>query len=89
MGITNSPDIFQAIMMDILGDLEYTRTYIDDILITTSGSFDDHLKKLNEVLSRLKAAGFWANVRKGFFAEAQLESLGYCLVNPFWYPTPT
>ena len=40
-------------MMDILGDLEYARTYIDDILITTSGSFDDHLAKLNELLTRL------------------------------------
>ncbi len=37
MGITNSPDIFQAVMMDVLGDLEYVCTYIDDILITSSG----------------------------------------------------
>jgi hypothetical protein len=51
MGITNSPDIFQAIMMmDVLGNLEYVRTYIDDILITTSGTFEDHLEKLNKVL---------------------------------------
>ena len=88
MGITNSPDIFQAIMMDILGDLEYTRTYIDDILNTTYGSFDDHLEKLNEVLSRLKAAGFRANVWKCFFAEAQLEYLGYWLTCAGIQPQP-
>ena len=46
MGIKNSPDIFQSIMMDLLGDLEYTRSYIDDILVTSSGSFEDHLEKL-------------------------------------------
>ncbi len=28
MRITNSPDIFQAVMMDVLGDLEYVRTYL-------------------------------------------------------------
>jgi hypothetical protein len=58
MGITNSPDIFQAVMIDVFGDLEYVRTYIDDILITTSGSFEDHLEKLNEVLRRLETTGF-------------------------------
>ena len=42
MGIMNSPDIFQNVMMDLLGDLEYTLTYIDDILITSN---EDHLNK--------------------------------------------
>ena len=39
MGITSSPDVFQSIMMDQLGDLDYARAYIDDILVTTSGTF--------------------------------------------------
>jgi hypothetical protein len=60
MGITNSPDIFQAIMMDLLGNFEYVRINIDGILITTSGAFEDHLKKLNKVLRRLEATGFQA-----------------------------
>jgi hypothetical protein len=41
MGITNSPDIFQAVIaviMDVLGNLEYALTYINDILITSLGS---------------------------------------------------
>ena len=88
MGITNSPDIFQSIMMDILGDLEYARTYIDNILITTSGSFDDHLAKLNEVLTRLKNTGFRANVRKCFFAKAKLDYLGYWLTRDGILPQP-
>jgi Reverse transcriptase (RNA-dependent DNA polymerase) len=50
MGIKNSPDILQAIMHDILGDLEYSNTYIDDILITSSGNFKDHLERIVEVL---------------------------------------
>ncbi len=89
MGITNSPDIFQAIMMDVLGNLEYVRTYINDILITTSGTFKDHLKKLNKVLQQLEATGFRANVRKCFFAKAQLEYLGgYWLTRSGIQPQP-
>jgi transposase InsO family protein len=88
MGIMNSPDIFQSIMMDVLGDLEYTRTYIDDILVTTSGSFEDHLGKLTEVLTRLENTGFKANVRKCYFAEDKLEYLGYWLTRAGIQPQP-
>ena len=73
--------------MDILWDLEYARTYIDDILITTSGSFDDHLAKLHEVLTRLENTGFRANVRKCFFAEAKLD-YGYWLTRDGIQPQP-
>ena len=88
MGIMNSPDIFQSIMMDLLGDLEYCRAYIDDILVTTNGSYEDHLEKLNEVLTRLETTGFRANVRKCYFAEAQLEYLGYWLTRSGIQPQP-
>ena len=81
MGVKNSPDIFQATMDEILGDLEYTCTYIDDILITSTGSFDEHMEQLNEVLKRLEQVGFRANVRKCYFAEAELEYLGYWLTH--------
>jgi hypothetical protein len=50
MGIKSSPDIFQSNMHDILGDLEYSSAYIDDILITSSGDFSDHLDKVRTVL---------------------------------------
>jgi len=88
MGIKNSPDIFQAIMVELLGDLEYARTYMDDILITSSGSYEDHLKKLDEVLTRLERAGFRANVRKCYFAETEIEYLGYYLTRKGIQPQP-
>ena len=58
MGIKNSVDIFQAVMMDLLGNLEYANTYLDDVLITSKGSFEEHLAKVNTVLDRLEKAGF-------------------------------
>ena len=88
MGVSSAPDIFQSIMMDLLGDLDYARAYIDDVLITSSGSYEDHLEKLNEVLNRLEKAGFRANVRKCFFAEGELEYLGYWLTRKGIQPQP-
>ena len=88
MGIKNSPDIFQAIMMELAGDLDYASTYLDDILITSNGSFNDHLQKVDEVLNRLERAGFRANVRKCFFAEQQLEYLGYWITRQGIQPQP-
>jgi hypothetical protein len=49
MGIKNSPDIFQAVINDLLGDLDFVQVYLDDIPITSSGSFQDHLQKLHIV----------------------------------------
>jgi Reverse transcriptase (RNA-dependent DNA polymerase) len=69
MGISNAPDIFQSIMMQLLGDLDFVQVYMDDILITSSSTtFEDHLSKLLLVLQRLERAGFRANARKCAFA---------------------
>jgi len=88
MGLTSSPDIFQNVMQQVVGDLEYTRAYLADILIVTNGSFHDHLDKLNTVLSRLNDGGFRANVRKCNFATGDLEYLGYQLTRTGIKPQP-
>jgi len=88
MGIKNSPDIFQAIMQEILGDLEYVQVYLDDILITSSDSWLEHLEKLDTVLKRLEKAGFRANLHKCFFGEHELEYLGYWLTRQGIAPQP-
>ena len=76
MGLCNSPDIFQEKMSTLMQDLEYVRAYIDDILVITSGSLEDHLDKLRVVLKRLQDAGLRVNVKKSFFAKEELEYLG-------------
>ena len=43
MGLCNSPDIFQEKMSDLMGGLEFTQAYIDDLLILSTGSFSQHL----------------------------------------------
>lgn len=77
MGLCNSPDIFQEKMSNLMSDLEYVRAYIDDLLILTKGTFEDHLQKLSLVLNRLQKAGLKVNAKKSFFAQEELEYLGY------------
>jgi putative transposase len=72
MGIKNSPDIFQSIMNEIFSDLDYVQCYIDDILITSNSTFEDHLEKLDIVLKRLEDVGFRANLRKCAIAQHEL-----------------
>jgi transposase InsO family protein len=88
MGIKNSPDVFQAVINDLLGDLEFVQVYLDDILITSSGSFQDHLNKLQVVFKRLENANFRANLHKCFFAQEELEYLGYWLTRRGLQPQP-
>jgi len=45
MGLCNSPDIFQERMSELMDGLTFVRTYIDDLLCLTKGTFSDHLEK--------------------------------------------
>jgi hypothetical protein len=42
MGLCNSPDIFQERMYKIFSDLEYLCVYIDDLLVTSCSTFEEH-----------------------------------------------
>ena len=88
MGLCNSPDIFQEKMGDLMSDLEYVRTYIDDLLIITNGNWTDHLDKLEQVLIRLQKAGLKVNAKKSFFGKPELEYLGYWITRKGIQPLP-
>jgi hypothetical protein len=65
--------------MDLMASLEYVRAYIDDLLIITRGTLEDHLSKIETVLTRLYDAGLKVNVAKPFFCTHEIEYLGYIL----------
>ena len=75
MGIKNSPDIFQEIINNMFCDLEFTSAYLDDILIISDGSYQDHLDKVKVVLERLQKAHFRANMKKCLFAETNIKAI--------------
>ena len=88
MGLCNSPDIFQEKMSELMEGLEFVRTYIDDLLVITKESFEDHLEKLDLVLQRLEDAGLKVNGNKSFFARTELEYLGYWITRDGIKPLP-
>jgi hypothetical protein len=88
MGIKNSPDIFQEIMSNMMSDLENTSTYLDDILIVSNGTFEEHLEHVREVLNRLEKANFRANINKCYWGEQSIEYLGYQISRKGIQPQP-
>ena len=79
MGISIAADIFQRQTSLLFLDLNYVLVYIDDLLVYTKGSFEDHLSKLSVVLNRLYEANFKVNIDKCHFATKQVDYLGYKL----------
>ena len=88
MGLCNSPNIFQEYMGELLGDLEHVRAYIDDLLIISKGTYEDHLEKLEEVFKRLQDAWVKVNAVKSAFGKTELEYLGYWVTREGVQPMP-
>ena len=44
MGIACAPDIFQNEMATLMEELEFVRVYLDDLLVISKGSLEDHLE---------------------------------------------
>jgi hypothetical protein len=79
MGFAGLADIFQGEMGNLMATLEYVRAYIDNLLVITKGSLDDHLDKLKQVFIQLRDAGLKINAAKLFFCAQKTEYLGYIL----------
>jgi hypothetical protein len=73
MGFAGSADIFQAEMGNLMATLESVRAYIDNLLVITKGSLDDHLDKLKQVFIQLHSAGLKINAAKLFFCAQETE----------------
>ena len=48
-------------MNELFNGLEYVRTHIDDFLIISNKSYEDHINKLDKVLNKLKQKGILGN----------------------------
>ena len=73
MGIAGAPDIFQSKMSALMEGLLYVKTYLDDLLVLTKGTFDEHLVKLRAVLKRLLDAGLRVRAPKSTFAAKEIK----------------
>ena len=69
-------------------DLENVRAYIDDLLLLTKDTWEDHLEQLEKVFKRLKDVGLKVNAKKSFFGRSELEYLGYWVTRQGIMPVP-
>ena len=75
-GMKNSQATFQRLMNICLKDLEGVEVYVDDIVIF-SDTWEEHLKRLEQVLFRLKEANLTVNLSKSDFVKAKVVYLGH------------
>ena len=59
--------------------LEFARAYIDDLLVISKTSFEEHLNNLEQVFTCLAEAGLKVNITKCKFCQSELEYLGYTI----------
>ena len=88
MGVSIAPDIFQDRICQLFEDIESVRAYIDDLLIVTHGSFEEHIQELDLVMSKLQDAGLKCKLDKCMFAQPELEYLGYIITKEGVKPNP-
>ena len=61
------------------GQFWVCQSYLDDFLIITSGSFEDHLAKFKEIIKQLQLAGLKCKIDKCKFAVPKVEYMGYII----------
>jgi hypothetical protein len=62
-------------MSKLVQDMEYVKTYLDNLLILKNDSFKDHILKLEMVLARVSTAGMRVNISKSRLFAEQIEYL--------------
>ena len=81
-GLTKSPATFQT-MMNALFEEElrdgWLTIYMDDILIHTSGTLDDHRSKVHLILDKLAKHDLYLKPEKCLFEKDEVEFLGVVL----------
>lgn len=78
-GLSSSPGIFQRIMSNLLGDIPGVEVFLDDIIIGTAGTQDDHLETLEKVFQRLQRHGMKLKTSKCLFMVNEVKYLGYVI----------
>ena len=79
-GLTCAPSVFQRLMDLVLSGLSYEicLAYIDDIIIFAS-TFEQHLERLEQVLSRILKAGLKLKASKCYIFQRRTEFLGHII----------
>ena len=86
-GLCNAPATFQRLMRTVLAGLDWCSAYLDDILIVST-TFEEHLERLQEVLTRLRTAGLRLKPQKCHLFTAEVRFLGHVISKDGIRPDP-
>eukprot|EP00957_Ditylum_brightwellii_P186883 14231482-Ditylum_brightwellii.AAC.1 len=60
-----------------MSGIDFVETYLNNLLMMTSNTLDDHQRKLTLVLDQLRANGLKVNADKSTFCTTAIKYLGY------------
>lgn len=75
-GISNAPVLFQRTINQVMSELLNVLTYIDDIIVC-SGTVEEHIQDLEEVLTRLRKFNLKARRTKCKFMMKEISAFGH------------
>src|SRR5438876_10153245 len=80
-GLYNISAIFQCYINDVLRDFldEFCVTYLNDVLIYTDETHEDHVKHVHQVLQRLLDHGLYVKLEKCEFHVQETRFLGFVI----------
>ena len=76
-GLTITPPEFQKIMNNMLHEIKNTLTIIDDILVVTKVTKNEHMHEVEEVIKELDEAGVQLKLEKCQIPMKNTEWLSY------------
>lgn len=75
-GLRIAPATFQRIMNEIFEELEFCRVYSDDIVIFSKVE-EEHAHEVIMVLTKIKQAGLWIEMKKCTFGRSEIDLIGH------------
>ncbi|WP_331839010.1 reverse transcriptase domain-containing protein, partial [Pandoraea sputorum] len=79
MGLTNAPAECQRYAEAVIREHPSTRVYIDDFLVATKGTREEHLREARAVRQTLNRAGIETPEKKTQWATSEVRYLGMIL----------
>jgi hypothetical protein len=78
-GLANAPSTFQKYINWALCEFldKFCSAYVDDVLVFTNGSLEQHREHVQKVLAKLKEAGLFLDIDKCEFARKETKYLGF------------
>ena len=74
-GLADIPTIFQE-RIDTALEHKH-QAWLDDIIIVTKGSIDEHKTEVRETMKKLEQAGYRLNPKKSKFLKKEIERVGH------------